>query len=136
MPVRRVQEAGGQDGRAQGGQGRCEEQLEGDPDAGELCAYLRPRKADKDAIDDSITKDSLPITARLGQMAAGNVTVVQGRPKERHHDNLHARRGRGGTVHSAELSTSLYVFQSVQILHQSLLDNQTQHPGGILLDND
>lgn len=56
MSVRRVQEAGGQDGRAQGGQGRCEEQLEGKPDAGELCAFSRPRKALEDAIDDLITQ--------------------------------------------------------------------------------
>lgn len=54
MSVRRVQEAGGQDGRAQGGQGRCEEQLEGESDAGELCACSRPRKALEDAIDDLI----------------------------------------------------------------------------------
>lgn len=56
MSVRRVQEACGQDGRAQSGQGWCEEQLEGNPNTGELCACFRPRKALQDAIDDSITQ--------------------------------------------------------------------------------
>ena len=58
MSVRRVQEASGQDGRAQRGEGRCEEQLEGGLGAGELCVLFRPREAPKDTIDDLITHTS------------------------------------------------------------------------------
>lgn len=57
MSICRVQEAGGQDGRAQSGQGWCEEQLEGNLDVGELCACFRPRKALEDAIDALIIRN-------------------------------------------------------------------------------
>lgn len=135
MSIRRVQKAGGQDGRAQSGEGWSEEQLEGNPDAGEPCACLRPRKALEDAIDAliirSVFENSETEIIGCGQYHCRPTVRPNERPRK-----LHTRSTRGGPMDSTEVSTPLFALQSVQILDQPLLDDHAKQSGGILFDND
>lgn len=128
VPVRRVQEAGGQDGRAQSGQGWCEEQLEWDRATGEMYACFRPRKTFEDALDNLIS----PNTTGSYEHECFGAECLFGATC-RFQDVAGVR---GDPTPSMELSASPCASQSVQILDQPLLDDQSKHLGAVLLDND